>query len=159
MPLSTIFQWYRGSQFYWWRKPEYPDKTTDLPQVTDKLYDVMSYWVYPTWMGFELTTLVVIDTDCIGSCKSNLHMITITKAPCLYLLAVKRDLYIIKYILNVIVKHVYFAFVCWNSKNDHTTKISTYRTRKLCILLHTCQSHDMCCSYILLTFKYVIVYW
>ena len=25
-PLSTIFQLYRGNQFYEWRKPEYPDK-------------------------------------------------------------------------------------------------------------------------------------
>ena len=30
------------------------------------LYHIMLYRVHPSWVGFELTTLVVIGTDCIG---------------------------------------------------------------------------------------------
>ena len=47
--------------------------------ITDKLYHIMLYT--SPWWRFELTTSVVIGTDCIGSCKSNYYTITATTAP------------------------------------------------------------------------------
>jgi len=83
-PFSTIQMYFSyivpGGQFYWWRKSEYPKKTTDLSQVTDKLNHIALYRGHLAWAGFELTTLVVIGTNCTCSCKSNYHTITTTMA-------------------------------------------------------------------------------
>jgi hypothetical protein len=127
---------YIASQFYWWRKLEYIEKShwqtlshTAASEYLNNIYalleqisfplienEVLSNYLSKTpgkrksvllveetgvhrkksltnfityccveytspWMGFELTTLVVIGTDCTGSCKSNYHTITTMTAP------------------------------------------------------------------------------
>jgi hypothetical protein len=41
----------------------------------------MLYGIHLASAVFELTMLVMIDTDCKGSCESNYHTITTTTAP------------------------------------------------------------------------------
>ena len=67
MPLSTIFQLYRQ------KKPEYPEKTINLS--CRKSHNVVSGTPRHE-PGSNSQLLVVIGTDCIGSCKSTYHMIT-----------------------------------------------------------------------------------
>ena len=68
-PLSTIFQSYivaacfsGGGNRSTRRKP--------VASHWQTLYNIMFYRVHLAWAGFELTTLVVPDTDCICSFKS-----------------------------------------------------------------------------------------
>ena len=50
-------------------------KTADLSQVTGNIFHIMLYRV------FELTTSVVISSDCIGNYKANSHTIRTMATP------------------------------------------------------------------------------
>ena len=78
-PHSTIFELNRGCQFYWWRKQDYRENTTDLPLVTNKLHHSLLYRVHLSRMGFQLTMLVVVVTDSI--CIANLTTIRSQRPP------------------------------------------------------------------------------
>jgi hypothetical protein len=68
-----------------WKLSAYPIYCSDFGTISFK-YDYFALqWRQNIclyfWSRFELTTSVVISTDCIGSCKSNYHTITATTVP------------------------------------------------------------------------------
>ena len=62
MPLSTMFQLYHGGQLYWWKTPQYIEKTIGLPQVTEKLDLILLHRVHLTRAGFELQYHTIMTT-------------------------------------------------------------------------------------------------
>ena len=94
--------------------------------LTFQLYHKMLYWVHLTMSGAQTcTTLVVIGTDCSGSCKSNYHM-TMT-APhienqiCGVMISVLRD-----YEIGICCKNK--DWLAWNQGNIFVwSNMSTHR--------------------------------
>jgi hypothetical protein len=116
-----------------WRSVLLVEETTDLPQVTDKLYHIMLYT--SPWAGVEPTTSVVmaIGIDCKFSCKSNYHTITNMMVLHFYILTSWLKLthwfhfkffliFQIHTIINTLWVHVIKKSLCDWSKGWHVTK-------------------------------------
>ena len=79
----------------------YPNKTIHRSQVADKHSHILLYRVHlamsviQTRVVFESRSLrgVVIDTGCIGNCKSNYHIITTTEIPNRYEIRNNKNIY------------------------------------------------------------------
>jgi hypothetical protein len=87
--LGWVLTWKYMKQEFWGKILVFGWKITNL-RIVSCLRDNFSKHgcrkSLTNWTGFKLTTLVVIDSDCIGSCKSNYHTITTTMAPNIYCL-------------------------------------------------------------------------
>ena len=93
--VCGITLWYQSLNMWWSTIRPITPVTNILVEETRVLgenhWPVANHWQILShkscieytspWAGLKLTTLVVIGTDCIGSCKSNYHTITTTIAP------------------------------------------------------------------------------
>ena len=80
MLLLTIFQLYRGSQFYWWRKPEYLEKTTDLATHTD---------------GWKCQYLIESGKICDNILQSSVYAVVINESTELTIKVLDRNIFLV----------------------------------------------------------------
>ena len=82
----------------------WPDKSGTLLQYSlAENHRPATSQLHLAWAEFALTTLIVIGTDCIGSCKSNYHTITTTMAP--YVIMSSNLISLMKNVINIVIRH------------------------------------------------------
>ena len=77
--FSNIFSFYVAVGFIGWANNEVPGENYQ-PTTSQTLSHKVVLKDTSSGVTIRLTTLVVTGIDCIGSCKSNYHMITVMEA-------------------------------------------------------------------------------
>ena len=93
---------------------------------------IMLYRIHLPWAVFELTTLVVVCTDCIGSCKS-------TQILSIYKLVIKLDLNLLKYFRGFSQRQLFKRTQCKRKLPKDYEYSPTYMTSYLFIYLSVIQ--------------------
>jgi hypothetical protein len=109
-----------------WRSVLLAEESTDLSQVTDKLYHIML--CTSPWSTFKLTS-VVMDSDCIGNCKSKYHTITDTTVPLnkliiIYICRNKRPGYVMLKEFDVTLSYmIEVILILWRTQRNDLIRI------------------------------------